>query len=813
MTSTRLQLDQAIRSGDLALLRQLIADGADVDALDSLVDEPSSDSDDDDEQMDDDGDFAGWLAAHELVMNEGGGDEDDDNEDGDDGDENDDDDDDDNAGNSDDEHEEDEEGNNADGDEYDEDSDDGDVDERKLEAPVMAAIMARNADALEILLANGASPTRWSLNIPLNTYMLAVQMGERACLRALLRALEMDAADRTEDEQKTLVEVAIDADQLDMLVEVCEEMPALFEQEQRQYGARSFAVCVGQLGAQLKAVDPAHALLPRFVALEERLKNAANQWLAVQSAEQLRSSARGIKTALDAVAFCELLCSSSEVDNGPQLCESLLQEGVLAPTVGDAASSAPLLMLTTAIVRSLLPVAEMLLRVSPDGVGVNSRDQAQQTPMHVLAFCRENVREMAQLLLAQPDVDVNALDSTGRSPLVRAILEGKADLVQTLLEDGRVDLSWRRAATGDTLLTIAVAGASESSGDAVSASIVRLLLDAGVPIGERGDSGVDALGRAAIQGATLTGKELLSHKDIDVNAKSADGMTALHIAAIGMHQDFLKLLLSQPGIDANAVTKIHETALHLCFRFADGVLADKDNREDLQPDKTLESLVECVTVLCDAGCDVLQFDLDGDTPLDNAVVSFVNDHGAFIRIVTAMLPYVKSHVGHRLADCMVNWMRAYPPFSLEQHRVFFERLGKTDSGPRAAKKMLNVAVEAFSDDAVRALLDEFPAAAAENYAGDGGIRAVDTAHQLHGVYEEAAVAMQPTIDHLTRFELQQQEQHLIDVSLSLADRLPVLLLIEIAARVSANAGVRDYVELPLKRAWAIARRIHQALTK
>jgi hypothetical protein len=152
--------------------------------------------------------------------------------------------------------------------------------------------------------------------------------------------------------------------------------------------------------------------------------------------------------------------------------------------------------------------------------------EAGCTPLFVAAL--NGRAQMVQLLLergARP-----GLRSTrgGVHPLYAACLEGHADVVRVLLSSG-----------GDAAVDVNEIGVEADGSTALMGccegghtALARLLLNRGADVGARGRSGATALFYATQQGHDHVVRLLASHHRCDVNARKNDGSTALFLGII-----------------------------------------------------------------------------------------------------------------------------------------------------------------------------------------------------------------------------------------------------------------------------------------
>ena len=193
--------------------------------------------------------------------------------------------------------------------------------------------------------------------------------------------------------------------------------------------------------------------------------------------------------------------------------------------------------------------------------------QVQHVNVALIFAARKRQAETVEVFLRYKGVDVNVIDTGGRSPLSFAVENGDIHIVRQLLDRG--DLQVQHVNVG--LIFAAKEGQPE---------IVEVLLRyKGVDVKE---SGTIALLEAARMGAVTVVEVLLKEEMIDVNAKtkttgpspllkgvealernnySEYGYTALHFAASRKFCSLIQVLLARCDVEVNARSNSGQTPL------------------------------------------------------------------------------------------------------------------------------------------------------------------------------------------------------------------------------------------------------------
>lgn len=189
------------------------------------------------------------------------------------------------------------------------------------------------------------------------------------------------------------------------------------------------------------------------------------------------------------------------------------------------------------------------------GVDVNSRQDDGATILHIVVRSEwSNAGDILNILLGNPDLNVNAMDSSGRSPLTMAIHWGKEHSTRRLLTCHRVSMS-TTGKDGENPLTNA---ASQSWTD-----ILMTLLDAIDNIDEFADeSGRTVLHWTVMNNMIEPLQLILTSKLFLVNRLDNRMMTPLHYAADEGLPVITRLLLEN-GATPTARNRLKETPLHI----------------------------------------------------------------------------------------------------------------------------------------------------------------------------------------------------------------------------------------------------------
>ncbi len=196
-----------------------------------------------------------------------------------------------------------------------------------------------------------------------------------------------------------------------------------------------------------------------------------------------------------------------------------MNPNVQEPTTGGSA-------LISAATRGDLEMVNALLQ---GGADVNQKDEKGFTAL--LRALQNEREEIANILVARPELDVNAQGEGGANALISFVARQRQPAVEDLLKRGaNVNL---QDSEGDTALNIAVQRGN--------VDIVNLLLSKGADPNIKNKLGGTPLMWAGVFGRKEIAQILLD-KGADPRAKDVDGMTASAWAAKNNRQEMVELL-------------------------------------------------------------------------------------------------------------------------------------------------------------------------------------------------------------------------------------------------------------------------------
>jgi hypothetical protein len=197
-------------------------------------------------------------------------------------------------------------------------------------------------------------------------------------------------------------------------------------------------------------------------------------------------------------------------------------------------------------------IVEYLL--SLPGINVRTQDRFKTTPLSsafsLLKDKPENQRQIINMLLSVPDIDVNAFSE--RPPLVEAILNNEVDIMNRLLSFPDIDTSASILSgyINYPLLEYVVFYGRDVRVETMNALLPRLNIDVVNQAFPRvGETNLDFL------------NSFLNIQGVNINAKDTLGNTALMNAARMDKTDIVARLLEIPGIDLTATNNQGRSAL------------------------------------------------------------------------------------------------------------------------------------------------------------------------------------------------------------------------------------------------------------
>ncbi len=160
------------------------------------------------------------------------------------------------------------------------------------------------------------------------------------------------------------------------------------------------------------------------------------------------------------------------------------------------------------------------------GFDPNSRDPAGQTALHLAM--RDPSPRTANALWRSSDLDVNALNGAGETPLMLAALKGNLDWAQRLLNRGA-----RLHQDGWSPVHYAATGPEPK--------MLQLIVERGAPLNARSPNGTTPLMMAARYG-TVDGVTYLLARGADTSLKNDLGLDAADFAKAGGKDGVLEKL-------------------------------------------------------------------------------------------------------------------------------------------------------------------------------------------------------------------------------------------------------------------------------
>lgn len=194
-------------------------------------------------------------------------------------------------------------------------------------------------------------------------------------------------------------------------------------------------------------------------------------------------------------------------------------------------------------------VVEQVL-ANPD-IEVNAVNEMGETPLWYAASGGHEA--VVGQLLAAPSIDVNAPDKSGETPLLSAARRGHRGVVRQLLTAPGININAIDEHGSTPLWWTAYKGDERAIGE--------LLTVPGIEVNAANDDGETPLWRAVNEGHEGVVGQLLTAPSIDVNAANKNGETPLWQATYKRDEGVVGQLLTAPSIDVNAIGEGGYTAL------------------------------------------------------------------------------------------------------------------------------------------------------------------------------------------------------------------------------------------------------------
>ncbi len=191
-----------------------------------------------------------------------------------------------------------------------------------------------------------------------------------------------------------------------------------------------------------------------------------------------------------------------------------------------------------------------ILQVLLDKIS-NVQDENGTTPLMVAIM--QDWADVIQILLTQTAINLNVQDTGGRTALMWAVEQAQVETVQSLLLALPENTINTRNQTGATALMVAASRGC--------IQITQLLLARrDININVQNQNGQTALMLACSKGHSEIAELLINHSGININVQDHAGETALMLAARSDHRNIVHLLLKMPGIDMHIKNNSGQTA-------------------------------------------------------------------------------------------------------------------------------------------------------------------------------------------------------------------------------------------------------------
>lgn len=183
------------------------------------------------------------------------------------------------------------------------------------------------------------------------------------------------------------------------------------------------------------------------------------------------------------------------------------------------------------------------------------------TLLHLACKEASSSMEILEILLQRDEIDINAQDAHGWTPLMYAVAANHIQAMQRLFNIRTCDINAKSKASHTALMI-------SCSSTELHACTEALLRHAGIDVTTSDAHGWTALHVAARKASAATVRLLVNDGRCDVNARTTGaGLTPLHIATKRADTDVIKALLASYRCNPNLSTTIHKwTSMHIAAR-------------------------------------------------------------------------------------------------------------------------------------------------------------------------------------------------------------------------------------------------------